>query len=140
MRTTILVVANQTAASADLLKTLQARASKAPIRVQFVIPPDGRGAAKREEAERRLDEALERLREAGIDATGQVGDCDALTAVTDAYDPMRHDEILVSTLPASVSHWLGIDLPARIARRTNALVTQVAAPESIAAPRAYARS
>jgi hypothetical protein len=140
MHTTILVVANQTAASDKLLTTLQQRASRSPIRVEFIVPPDGRGDAKREDAERRLNDGLERLRGAGIEATGQVGNSDALTAVTDTYDPKRHDEILVSTLPASISHWMGIDLPARIARRTNALVTQVAAPESVAAPNAYARS
>ena len=129
MRTTILVLANKTAQSDELFKALEARAARGEIRLDFVAPPGGAGAAPREAAQRRLDEALERAREAGWPATGRIGDCDALTAVLDAYDPTRHDEIIVSTLPASVSHWIGIDLPARVARRTNALVSHVQVPE-----------
>ncbi len=81
------------------------------------------------EAERRLEDALQVAREAGFDATGSVGTCDALSAVVEAYDTSRHDEIIVSTLPASISHWLGIDLPARVARATNALVSHVTVQE-----------
>ncbi len=130
MRTTILVLANQTASSEELVSTLEARASKTPVRLEFVVPPVGPDPASRADAERRLEEALRRARETGLEATGVVGDCDALAAVIEAYDPARHDEILVSTLPASISHWMGIDLPARVARATNALVTHVAVPEA----------
>ena len=130
MRTTILVLANQTASSEELISTLEARASKTPVRLEFVVPPVGPDPGSRAEAEQRLDEALTRLREAGLEATGVVGDCDALAAVIEAYDPARHDEILVSTLPASISHWMGIDLPARVARATHALVSHVATPEN----------
>ena len=129
MRTTILVLANQTASSEELFSTLEAKASKTPVRLEFVVPPVGPDPASRADAERRLEEALQDAREADMEATGVVGDCDALAAVLEAYDPGHHDEIVVSTLPASISHWMGIDLPARIARATNALVTHVATPE-----------
>lgn len=129
MRATILVLANQTATSDELLSKLEARASKTPIRLEFVVPPVGPGEESRSAAERRLEQALQWVREAGFEATGHVGDCDALEAAIEAYDPTRHDEIIVSTLPASISRWMGIDLPARVARATNALVTHVAAPE-----------
>ena len=125
MRTTILVLANKTAQSDELFKALEARAAKATIRLDFVAPPDGHGAQAREDAQRRLDEALQRAKDAGWEATGRIGVSDALSAVVDAYDPRRHDEIIVSTLPASVSKWIGIDLPARVARATNALVSHV---------------
>ena len=135
MRTTILVLANQTASSDELFARLEERGSKTPVRLEFVVPPTGPDEASRRQAEKQLEEALQRVREAGLEATGHVGDSDALTAVVEAYDPARHDEIIVSTLPASISHWLGIDLPARIARTTNALVTQVSPPEPRAALR-----
>jgi hypothetical protein len=129
MRTTILVLANKTARSDELFKALESRAARSDIRLDFVAPPDGPGAAAREAAQRRLDEALERARAHDFEAAGRIGDCDALTAVVEAYDPKRHDEIIVSTLPPSVSHWLGIDLPARVARATNALVSHVQVSE-----------
>ncbi len=37
-------------------------------------------------------------------------------AVSAALEADRYDEIIVSTLPERVSHWLHIDLPARVAR------------------------
>lgn len=133
MKATILVVASQTASSEELLSHLHTRAETTPIRLEFVVPASGNEASCREEAQRRLDDALERVREAGFEATGHVGDCDVLEAVLEVYDPKRHDEILVSTLPASISRWLGIGLPARISRATNALVSQVSESESRAA-------
>ena len=125
MRTTILVLANQTASSEELLSTLESRGRREDIRLEFVVPPVGPDTESCREAERRLEEALQVARDTGFEATGSVGTCDALAAVVEAYDPGRHDEIIVSTLPASISHWLGIDLPARVARATNALVSHV---------------
>jgi len=129
MKATVLVVTNRTAASEDLLAALRARAARSPARFEFVMPPE-RGTSEAEaEARERLQEALEQAREAGLEATGHVGSCDAFTAVLDAYDPARHDEILISTLPASTSHWLRIDLPARVGKATGALVSHVAMRE-----------
>lgn len=136
MQTTILVLANQTVPSDELLATLKARSSRGAIVVELVVPPAGAGTARREEAEQRLEQALGRLHAAGIEATGALGDSDALSAVVEAYDRSRHDEIIVSTLPPSISHWLGIDLPARVAAATNALVTHV----SVAEPRPARRA
>jgi hypothetical protein len=137
LRTTILVLANQTASSEELLSTLADRGPREDIRLEFVVPPVGPDADSCRDADQRLEEALQVAREAGFEATGSVGTCDALAAVVEAYDRSRHDEIIVSTLPASISHWLGIDLPARVARATHALVTHVAARER-GAPRGAA--
>jgi hypothetical protein len=125
MKATILVVTNRTAASDELMAALQARNARSPARFDFVMPPERDTEEARADAQGRLDEALALARDAGLEATGRIGDCDAMVAVTDAYDRTRHDEILISTLPASTSNWLRIDLPARVARATDALVTHV---------------
>ena len=135
MRTTILVVANQTAMSDELFSALEARAASRPVRLEFVVPPVGPEPACLSEASERLEQALERMRAAGIEAEGRLGDTDALAAVVEVYDPTRHDEIIVSTLPPSISRWVGIDLPARVAKATDALVTHVAVHEQGAALR-----
>ena len=54
-----------------------------------------------------------------------LGDVDPACAVIELWDPQRWDEILVSTLPASTSRWLRIDLPHRIARAVDAPVRHV---------------
>ena len=59
---------------------------------------------------------------AGIAATGIPGDSMALVAVREIWDPGLYDEIIVCTLSAPVSHWLRVDLPARIAELTGANV------------------
>ncbi len=69
--------------------------------------------------------ALERLREAGLEAEGEVGAPDPIVAVTDAWDPNRYDEIIVSTLPSALSKWLHAGLPERIEKLTGAPVAHV---------------
>jgi hypothetical protein len=41
------------------------------------------------------------------------------------WDPMRFDEVVVSTLPVGSSRWLGLDLPHRLEKLTSAPVTHV---------------
>jgi hypothetical protein len=129
MKATVLVVTNRTAASDDLLAALRARATRSPARFEFVMPPERATPEAEAEAGERLQEALGLAHEAGLEAVGRVGSPDPLTAVLDAYDPRRHDEILISTLPASTSQWLRIDLPSRVSRATGALVSHVAVRE-----------
>jgi hypothetical protein len=137
MKATILVVTNRTAASEDLLAALQARAGRGPARFEFVMPPERETPEARAEARARLEEALELAREAGLEVAGHVGACDALSAVVDAYDPPppRRDPHLHAA--RGTSHWLRIDLPARVARATGALVSHVA--WASAAPRGPSR-
>jgi hypothetical protein len=54
----------------------------------------------RAEAGRRLDEHLSRLRAAGIEAHGEIGDEDPLRAIEDALRTFGADEIVISTHPA----------------------------------------
>ena len=75
----------------------------------------------------RLDAALAAWREAGIEAEGICGDANPMDAVAETWDPRRHDEVIVSTLPGQSSRWIAGDLPARVARLTGAPVTHVVA-------------
>ena len=130
MKANVLVVANRTAASDDLLDALRARAGRTPARFELLVPPSRPGPAGREDARRQVETALARYEEFGLEAEGRVGDdADPVFAVLEAYDPAHHDEIVVSTLPLSVSRWMRIDGPARIGRATNALVWHVVARE-----------
>ena len=71
----------------------------------------------REAAERRLDRALFRLRQRGIEASGSIGDADPLRATEDALRLSVVDELLIATHPRERSNWLARDLPERAAAR-----------------------
>jgi hypothetical protein len=130
MKATVLVVAHRTAASDDLLAALRGRAETSAARFELLVPPTAPGGTGRIAARTQLERALARMHEFGLEATGFVGaDDDPVVAVIEAYDPRHHDEVLVSTLPASVSQWLGVDAPARIGRATGALVRHVVSRE-----------
>jgi hypothetical protein len=95
----VLVIANVTANSPDLLAALKERADRGPIDPTLLMPAARNGFTGREEAQGRLDEALARWREAG--------------------------EVIVSTLPGQSSRWLQSDLPHRVAQITGVHVTHV---------------
>lgn len=120
----ILVVANVTATSGEFIEALKAKAAKGPAAFTLIVPatPFGGGRAA---AKTMLDEAVRQLRDAGLESDGSVGNADPLVAVTEAWDPKRFDEIVVSTLPLSTSKWLHAGLPERIGKLTGAPVTHV---------------
>jgi hypothetical protein len=132
----VLVVANLTAASKDLLEALKARAERSPIKVTLVMPAQGPGLGGREAVRQRLDEALRGMRDAGLEADGVVGDADPMEAVAECFDPARHDEAVVCTLPGRSSKWLQFDFPHRVARFTGVPVTHVVADDLRPAPAA----
>jgi hypothetical protein len=121
----ILVVANVTADSPELIAALKERAGRARCWFTLLVPAPAGGRAGREAAELRLEGALAAMRAAGLDVEGLVGDQDAIAAVHDAWDPTRYDEVIVSTLPTGTSRWLQVDLPHRIERLTSVRVTHV---------------
>jgi nucleotide-binding universal stress UspA family protein len=123
-KTSILVVANVTATSDELLETLKARAAQGPASFTLIIPATAFGGG-RAAAHETLTAAVERLLAAGLEADGIVGVSDPIIAVTEAWDPKRYDEIVVSTLPTGLSKWLHAGLPERIARLTGAPVTHI---------------
>jgi hypothetical protein len=127
-KTSVLVVANQTADSPELVAALREQASKGDAEFTLVLPPLG---SDREAAKARLDAIVDSWREAGLSATGRVGDADPVLAVKEAWDPARFDEVVISTLPTGASKWLQIDLPHRVERITGVSVRHVTgtAPE-----------
>jgi hypothetical protein len=116
----LLVVANVTADSDELIDCLRDRAAQGACRFTLVMPATGA------EARTRLDAALERMRSAGLEnVEGKVGDPDPVVAVMDLWDPMKFDEVIVSTLPTGSSRWLGLDLPHRLEKLTSVPVRHV---------------
>jgi hypothetical protein len=129
----LLVVANVTAGSDELLECLRDRADQGACRFTLVMPASGA------EARVRLEEALEGMRAAGLEnVEGRVGDPDPVVAVMDVWNPMKFDEIIVSTLPTGSSRWLGLDLPHRLEKLTSVpvrhLVSRPPAEEVPAGP------
>lgn len=131
----VLVIANVTAPSADLLGALEHRVQRGPISVTLLMPATEIGLAGREACAPRLQATIARWREAGIDADGVVGDRDPIQAVHDTWDPSRFDEVIVSTLPGEASRWTRTDLPHRIAAFTGVPVTHVVAMDLGPEPR-----
>ena len=119
----VLVVANRTLGGEKLLEAVRARAASGgdDVRFRLVVPQSKPSAglviydeAVRESAQVRVDLALSRAAEEGIQATGEVGDPDPFLASMDAVAVRRPDEIILSTHPATHSGWLRRDLIERI--------------------------
>ena len=112
----ILIVANRTAATPGLIDEVRRRASETPCRFTLLVPrafwdPDT------EESAITLELAIPLLDEAaGSHVEGLIGDSDPFAAVTGTVEDGDYDEIIISTLPARVSRWLHLDLPARVQR------------------------
>src|SRR5215217_3418373 len=88
-----LVLANQTAASPELTKRLEALNEEGPHRFIVVVPqPHNRGDAVAQ-ARERLGRLLESLRKAGIVAAGMIGDPDPYTAAMNAAQYFHISEI-----------------------------------------------
>jgi hypothetical protein len=126
----VIVLANRTAAAPELIEALVHRSERGPIVATLVMPAAGPGSAERAEAQKRLEAALEKWREAGIErCDGVVCDPIPLQALAEVWDPMRHDEVIVSTLPGQSSRWVRADLPHAVARFTGVSVTHVVAQD-----------
>ena len=129
----VLVVANRTAESDELLAALSERAKQAPTRFTLLVPATPHGVAwaadmdsGSKEAEAHLGKALERLAEAGLEVNGVLGDSDPIAAVQDTINAGgQFDAVVVSTLPTHLSRWLKLDLPHRVERTTGLPVQHV---------------
>jgi DNA-binding LacI/PurR family transcriptional regulator len=133
-RRSTLVVANQTVGGQPLIDLLKEKAQESPHRF-IVITPQSDGS---DAAADRLAHTLSRLREAGLDAIGQVGDPDPFTAIQNALQWYVVDEIVISTFPGERSGWLRMNLIERTKAATGKPVehieiSQEAAQEGAAA-------
>jgi hypothetical protein len=119
----VLVVANETVISKELLDRVRERAASGPASFLIVAPQSG--DVESPEAVRRLRRALSELRSEGIDAHGQVVHPDPFTAALEATHDERVDEIIVSTFPSARSGWLRRDLIERLRSETGLPVDHV---------------
>jgi hypothetical protein len=110
----VLIVAHRTAATPLLLNAVRARANRSSCSFTLLVPrpywdPDT------DEATATLELAIPVLEEAaGGHVDGTIGDSDPFVAVREAVTSIGIDEIIISTLPVRVSHWLRRDLPHRV--------------------------
>jgi len=136
----VLVVANQTAESDELLAALRERAGDGECEFTVLIPatPHGLTWATNMAADSAHDEAIAhrdalvgRLRARGLPVAGAiVGDPDPLAAIEDATNLGAYDEIVVATLPHHLSKWLHLDLKRKAAHATGLPVTEIETEEA----------
>ena len=126
----ILVVANRTAESPELLEAMKGKGTEHEF--VLVVPAAGGALEKaadpdaaREHTQPHLVAALEKMRAEGFNVEGSVGDSDAAAAVQDAANFSEFDEIIISTLPLRASKWVKLDLPSKAQRATGLPVTHV---------------
>jgi hypothetical protein len=129
----ILVIANETVGGETLRNCIRERSAGYRGEVLVVTPAlnsplkhwvsDEDGA--RSAAQERLERSLSRLREAGVDARGEIGDGEPLQAMEDALRTFGADEIIISTHPEGRSHWLERGVVERARERFAVPITHV---------------
>ena len=134
----VLIVAHRTAATPALLAAIRERVARGPATFHLLVPNPAEHAeiteAEREqkhrEGERVLALALPLIDEAsGRHTEGSTSiRHDPMDAIEETLNEGDFHEIILSTLPRSVSHWLHVDLPSRVAHLGLPLRT-IIAPE-----------
>jgi len=125
-----LAVANRTASGDELLDALKAKVEAEEEKERgrlfiVVIPLEGGDGQATRRARTRLKLVLDRLHQAGMYGAGMIGDPDPYTAIMNALQYFRVDDILISTFPETKSGWLRADLIERVRRTTNLPVEHV---------------
>ena len=132
-RRRVLVIADKTCPCTELHDLIRGRAPAEALEVLVVAPAlnsrlrhwvsDTDHAVTAAEA--RLARAVDSLREAKIEARGEVGDADPLSAIGDSLAVFEADEVMISTHPPGRSHWLERNLIERARDRHSVTVTHV---------------
>ncbi len=73
----------------------------------------------------RLGQAMDTLRERGLEVSGVVGPESPLDAIDEALDSGDYDQVVVVTDAAGIAGWVGLDLASRIDRRVTEPVVAV---------------
>jgi flavin-binding protein dodecin len=146
-----LVVANETTSAPALAAALGERLAEGPCEFHVLAPvrmagltgstlvmrpwtdralrDEGTARAAQERAralaEARLVSLVGQLEAAGAPATWETSFADPCAAVAAVLDRAAFDEIVVSTLPATLSRWARLDLPGRLRRRCHLPVAVV---------------
>jgi hypothetical protein len=141
----VLVVADKTAATPALLEALRDRVAAGPARFHLLVPNPDLASWRPSEirhphlthGEQVLALSLPLIEDATASPVdGSVSTRhDPMDAIEEALTKDTFDEIILSTLPHSVSRWLHVDLPHRLAHLGIPLTT-VTARERAAASRA----
>lgn len=146
MRKTV-IVANRTVGGSELEQAVRSRVAEGSCTFHLVVPiarhvspalAVGAAAAdmlppapvdepnERQLAEEQLAFGLRWLGSLGASASGELaGDHDTSRAVASIVTRSGAAEVIVSTLPSTVSRWLRQDLPTRIERRVDVPVTVI---------------
>ena len=116
-----LVVGNQTLDSPELAEAIAERMASGASTFHVVVPatPVQKGLTWDEDearatADERLTAALAPIRALGAQVSGEIGARDPIEATEDALRRREVDEVILSTLPAGISRWLGQDVPTRL--------------------------
>jgi hypothetical protein len=125
-----LAVANRTAAGDELLEALKHKSDEytASDRRQLfllLVPQEGGDGQASRRARTRLKLVLDRLHVRGLYAAGIVGDPDPYTAIMNALQYFRVDDIVISTFEETKSGWLRTDLIERVRRASGKPVEHV---------------
>jgi hypothetical protein len=125
-----LAVANRTASGDELLEALRHRAeeySSEDRRQLFIVlvPQEGGDGQATRRARTRLKLVLDRLHVRGMYAAGMIGDPDPYTAIINALQSFRVDDIVISTFSETKSGWLRSDLIERVRRTSGKPVEHV---------------
>jgi uncharacterized membrane-anchored protein len=139
----VLVVAHKTAATPALLDAIRARTARGPAGFHLLVPnpadhaevTDSERHKKHTEGEHVLALALPLIDgAAGGTVEGSVSiRHDPMDAIEETLQSGDFDEIILSTLPRSVSRWLHVDLPHRVAHLGLPLTTVIAEDRAAAA-------
>jgi hypothetical protein len=141
----VLVVAHKTAATPALMEAIAQRAARGSAEFVLVVPnpgspgwrPHGTQHPDVTDGQQVLALALPLMQQAaGSDVDGYVSPRhDPMDAIEEALHDGDYDEIILSTLPRSVSMWLHVDLPHRVEHLGLPLTTVVAREPSGATSR-----
>ena len=149
---TALIVANRTVGGAELANAVRERLDREDYAFHLMVPVTSSVSTsialgsmavdtlpmdnldlpnEREKADERLQFGLEWLGSLGVPVTGEViTDADTVAAVCRVVQQRAIDEVIISTLPSTLSRWLRQDLPHRIERKVTVPVTVVTSKSS----------